>query len=147
MKKIVVISSSPRKNGNSETLALELARGAEEAGRRSDLSPRRRSEAEFLHRLHGVPEIKALRPERRRDGRHGNRTRGGYRRIRFPRLLLRGLRSAQDLSRPHESHLHGGASFYRSRADLHRRGRRPRRNGRQYQGHSGLGGLLRRRVL
>ena len=32
MKKIVVISSSPRKNGNSETLALELARGAEEAG-------------------------------------------------------------------------------------------------------------------
>lgn len=29
MKKVIIISSSPRKNGNSETLAKEFARGAE----------------------------------------------------------------------------------------------------------------------
>ena len=32
MKQIVVISSSPRRNGNSERLCLEFARGAAEAG-------------------------------------------------------------------------------------------------------------------
>lgn len=31
-KKVVIISSSPRKNGNSETLAKELAKGAADAG-------------------------------------------------------------------------------------------------------------------
>ena len=32
MKKVVIISSSPRKNGNSEILAFEAAKGAKEAG-------------------------------------------------------------------------------------------------------------------
>ncbi len=32
MKKILIITSSPRKNGNSETLAAEFAKGATEAG-------------------------------------------------------------------------------------------------------------------
>lgn len=34
MKNVLVISTSPRKGGNSESLALEFARGAEEAGNR-----------------------------------------------------------------------------------------------------------------
>lgn len=32
MKKILIISSSPRKNGNSQALCEEFARGADEAG-------------------------------------------------------------------------------------------------------------------
>ncbi len=32
MKKIAIISSTPRKNGNSEILAEEFARGARESG-------------------------------------------------------------------------------------------------------------------
>ena len=32
MKKVVIISSSPRKNGNSEILAFEAAKGAKDAG-------------------------------------------------------------------------------------------------------------------
>ena len=32
MKNVLIISTSPRKGGNSESLALEFARGAEEAG-------------------------------------------------------------------------------------------------------------------
>lgn len=34
MKNVLIISTSPRKGGNSESLALEFARGAEEAGNR-----------------------------------------------------------------------------------------------------------------
>ena len=37
MKKVLVISSSPRKNGNSDLLAREFARGAEEAGNSVEL--------------------------------------------------------------------------------------------------------------
>ena len=32
MKKVLIISASPRKNGNSDMLAKEFLRGAEEAG-------------------------------------------------------------------------------------------------------------------
>ena len=32
MKQVLVLSSSPRKSGNSETLALAVAEGAREAG-------------------------------------------------------------------------------------------------------------------
>lgn len=35
MKKILIISTSPRKGGNSDTLAHEFERGASEAGHRS----------------------------------------------------------------------------------------------------------------
>lgn len=37
MKKLVVISSSPRKDGNSETLAKEFIRGAMDAGNEAEL--------------------------------------------------------------------------------------------------------------
>ncbi len=32
MKKVLIISSSPRKNGNSQALCVQFAAGAEEAG-------------------------------------------------------------------------------------------------------------------
>ena len=36
-KNILILSTSPRKNGNSEMLAREFARGAEEAGHNMEL--------------------------------------------------------------------------------------------------------------
>ena len=36
-KNILILSTSPRKNGNSEMLAREFARGAEEAGHTVEL--------------------------------------------------------------------------------------------------------------
>lgn len=36
-KNILILSTSPRKNGNSEMLAREFARGAEEAGHNVEL--------------------------------------------------------------------------------------------------------------
>ena len=35
-KKVLIVSSSPRKGGNSETLAAAFAKGAREAGHRSE---------------------------------------------------------------------------------------------------------------
>ena len=50
-KNILILSTSPRKNGNSEMLAREFARGAEEA----------RQNHRLLQRLSGLPENAAMR--------------------------------------------------------------------------------------
>ena len=52
-KNILILSTSPRKNGNSEMLAREFARGAEEAGHNVELLS--------LQRLSGLPENAAMR--------------------------------------------------------------------------------------
>ncbi len=36
-KKVLILSSSPRKGGNSETLAAAFAKGAQEAGNQAEL--------------------------------------------------------------------------------------------------------------
>ena len=43
MKKVLIISASPRKGGNSDLLCDEFARGAAEAGHEANASPRKRS--------------------------------------------------------------------------------------------------------
>lgn len=50
MKKVVVISSTPRVGGNSEVLAREFARGAEESGNSVEFIFKR-LQFEILHRL------------------------------------------------------------------------------------------------
>lgn len=46
-KKVVIVSSSPRKNGNSETLAKEFARGASDAGNQVEFITVRELKLEF----------------------------------------------------------------------------------------------------
>ena len=57
-KNILILSTSPRKNGNSEMLAREFARGAEEAGHNVELLS-----------LHDKPSAfaKAVWPARKRS--------------------------------------------------------------------------------
>lgn len=40
-KKVLIISASPRKGGNSDTLCDQFAKGAQEAGNQMEMTPRR----------------------------------------------------------------------------------------------------------
>ena len=56
MKNIIVISTSLRKNGNSERLADAFVKGAKEAGHMVEKCSLCYA---FLHRLHGMPAQQA----------------------------------------------------------------------------------------
>lgn len=60
-KNILILSTSPRKNGNSEMLAREFARGAEEAGHNVELLSLHDKTIGFCQRLSGLPENAAMR--------------------------------------------------------------------------------------
>lgn len=60
-KNILILSTSPRKNGNSEMLAREFARGAEEAGHNVELLSLHGQNHRLLQRLSGLPENAAMR--------------------------------------------------------------------------------------
>ena len=49
-KKVLIISSSPRKDGNSETLAAAFAEGAREAGHQVETVSLREKQVGFLNR-------------------------------------------------------------------------------------------------
>lgn len=46
-KKVLILSSSPRKGGNSETLAAAFAKGAQEAGNQVELVHLREKQYDF----------------------------------------------------------------------------------------------------
>ena len=49
-KKVLIISSSPRKDGNSETLAAAFDKGAREAGHQVETVSLREKQVGFLNR-------------------------------------------------------------------------------------------------
>lgn len=56
MKKVLVISTSLRPRSNSEALADEFVRGAQEAGNEVEKVTLRGKDIRFLQRLSGLPE-------------------------------------------------------------------------------------------
>ena len=64
-KKVLIISSSPRKGGNSETLAAAFAKGAREAGTSGRNCVSARKAGWLLQGLSCLPEVGTLRHPRR----------------------------------------------------------------------------------
>ena len=64
MKKVLIISASPRKGGNSDLLCDEFARGATEAGHEVEKIRLAEKKGRLLHRLLRLSETEPLRPER-----------------------------------------------------------------------------------
>ena len=56
MKKVLVISTSLRPRSNSEALADEFVRGAQEAGNEVEKVTLRGKDIRFCKRLYGLPE-------------------------------------------------------------------------------------------
>lgn len=59
-KRVLILSTSPRKNGNSDTLAEEFARGAREAGHEVEKISLSGKEIRVLPGLSGLPENRAV---------------------------------------------------------------------------------------
>ena len=87
-KKVLILSSSPRKDGNSETLAAAFAKGALEAGNQVETVHLREKNYGFCQGLPCLPEAGALRHQGRCCG--GNRKNARRRRacVRHAGVLL-----------------------------------------------------------
>ena len=141
-KKVLIISSSPRKGGNSENVGGSVCQGRTGGGPSGRNCVSARKAGWLLQGLSRLPESWALRHPRRCRGNCRQNARCGCAGVRNTRLLLLRQRSAQDYAGSCQPIVRYGLRLYESLlAGNSGRGRTGNLCGHR-EGRAGLGRLL-----
>ena len=126
-KKVLIISSSPRKGRTPNAGGKAFAKGAREAGNQVETVYLREKQVELLQGLSCLHEVRALRHPRRCRGNCRQNARCKCAGVRNACLLLLRQRSAQDDAGPCQPAVRYGLRLYESLSALQRRQRTHRK--------------------
>ena len=107
-KKVLILSTSPRRGSNSEALAQAFARGAAESGHEVELIALRDKELRFCRGCFACQKTRQMRDPRRHAGDRPQDGAGRRAGLCHAHLLLRDERADEDAAGPGQSAVRGG---------------------------------------